>query len=49
MKQVGSFVFDSVDLPEAVGRKLGIDPEMSARASDHLPVVIDLAWSDDKR
>lgn len=44
LEVVRSFVFDAHDLPESLGKQLGIDSEMTARASDHLPVVVDCRW-----
>lgn len=45
METVRAFVFDAADLPRRMARTLRIDPEMTARASDHLPVVVDCTWS----
>lgn len=44
-----AFVFDARDLPDAAARRLGIDPDMTARASDHLPVIVDFSWNTQTR
>jgi len=46
---VRSFVVDARDLPKRQRRALGITAESTARASDHLPVVVDFAWNPSNR
>jgi endonuclease/exonuclease/phosphatase family metal-dependent hydrolase len=41
---VGSFVFGTEDLGRETLQRLGLEPELSERLSDHLPVVADLRF-----
>ena len=40
----GAFVFDTRDLPDRWLATHGLRRDDSARASDHMPIVVDLAW-----
>jgi len=44
MTAANSFVFGTEDLDDATLEGLGLEPDMSERLSDHLPVVADLRF-----
>ena len=41
-----AFVLDTAELPARWLARYGLEPEDSARASDHFPLITDLAWVD---